>query len=118
MGSTCVTEEQFNSVFNQSAAAGATAGDGQHLEAPAASSEPESESVDTASSTTPAEATSMPALMEPANDNQPIADAENEPEEQEPTAPAPDVVAEPTPISKPANDNSPPEETALPATGT
>ena len=78
VGQTCVTEEQFNSVFSNQAAsaAGATTGNGQPLEAPATSPGPEAESADTATSTTLTESepitsasSSPPTTFEAANDH-------------------------------------------------
>ena len=85
-----------------SVAAGPSADDGQLLEAPAASSEPESP--DTATTTMPVE--SDPITPEAANDNQPVADGENDPQMQEATEPASEVVSDPVLIPEPANDNT------------
>ena len=124
LGQTCVTEEQFNSVFsNQPAAVGAPSV-GNTNEAPnnrpASGGSPDT---DTATSTTPAEATSTP---EAANDNPQPQGAEqssdgNEPADDAPSATEPEVEdatdqqpawseqpIEP-PELEPANDNSPVE---------
>ena len=103
VGATCVTEEQFNSVFNQSAAAGATAGDGQLLEAPAASSASGgSPSADNTSTTTPVE--SEPITSQPANDNPQPQSTEQSSDDNQPvddvSEPTSEVVAEPLPISE------------------
>jgi hypothetical protein len=98
-----VTEEQFNSVFNQSAAAGATAGDRQQLE--------------------PATTPEAPAA---ANDNKPavsvnLADENGQAQEQKEQ---PDTQPEETttlsehgPPPLPSKDNIPPTEGLAP-TGT
>ena len=113
VGSTCVTEEQFNSVFsNQSAAADAPSS-GAASGASSGSSAAGEPSADAATTTTSSD--SAPITSEAANDNRPIAD--DEPEAQEPSPePTSEVIAEPVPIPEPANDNPPPTE--LSATGT
>ena len=67
----CVTRDQFAEVFGEDAAAGATAGDGQLLEAPAApSASGGSPNADNASTTTASEIVPITSgTSTPANDN-------------------------------------------------
>jgi hypothetical protein len=110
VGQTCVTEEQFNSVFsNQSAAAGTpNMGDGAP-DGPSALDEP---NADAATTTTSSD--SAPITSEAANDNQPIVDAENEQDVQEAIPEQEPEPAEPAAVLEPANDDGISEN--LPAT--